>query len=78
MQAPWVMVSAVDALAFEKDYTEHILASTLRQGDIVVLDNLSANRVVGFNKLLPPAVLTFNTCRLTRPISIRLSNAVES
>lgn len=43
VQAPWVMAGAVDALAFE-NYTEQILAPTLRRDDIVVLDNLSAHK----------------------------------
>lgn len=43
VQAPWVMAGALDAWAFE-NYIEQILAPTLRRGDIVVLDNLSAHK----------------------------------
>ena len=43
VQAPWVMAGAVDGWVFE-NYTEQILAPTLRRGDIVVLDNLSAHK----------------------------------
>lgn len=43
VQAPWVMAGALTALDFE-NYTEQILAPTLRRGDVVVLDNLSVHK----------------------------------
>ena len=43
IQAPWVIVGALDATTFE-GYIELILAPTLRRGDIVILDNLSAHK----------------------------------
>lgn len=43
LQAPWVLKGAMDGTAFEA-YVEHVLAPTLRRGDIVVLDNLSAHK----------------------------------
>lgn len=42
VQAPWLLDGAMDSLAFEV-YTEHVLAPTLRRGDVVLLDNLSAH-----------------------------------
>lgn len=41
--APWVLAGALDTVAFEA-YVEHELAQTLRRGDIVLLDNLSAHK----------------------------------
>ena len=43
VQAPWVVAGAIDAWVFE-NYTAEILAPTLRRGDIVVMDNLSAHK----------------------------------
>lgn len=43
IDAPWVLKGAMDGTAFEA-YVEHVLAPTLRRGDIVVLDNLSAHK----------------------------------
>ena len=44
--APWVLDAAMDGDAF-RTYVRHVLAPTLRQGDIVVLDNLPAHKVAG-------------------------------
>jgi transposase len=41
--APWVLNGAMDMAAFET-YVESELAKTLRRGDIVLLDNLSAHK----------------------------------
>jgi transposase len=43
LEAPWVLKGAMDGTAFAA-YVEHVLAPTLRRGDIVVLDNLSAHK----------------------------------
>ena len=43
VQAPLVIAGALDAITFE-GYVELVLAPTLRRGDIVVLDNLSAHK----------------------------------
>ncbi len=43
LKAPWVIPGAMNATAFEA-YVEHVLAPTLRAGDIVVLDNLKAHQ----------------------------------
>jgi transposase len=43
IDAPWVLHGAMDRPAFEA-YVEQVLAPTLRRGDIVVLDNLSAHK----------------------------------
>ena len=41
--APMVIEGATDAAIF-RAYVKHVLAATLRQGDIVVLDNLSSHK----------------------------------
>ncbi len=41
--APWVLEGAMDTAAFEA-YVESELMKTLRRGDIVLLDNLSAHK----------------------------------
>jgi transposase len=43
VQAPWVLEGSMDGPAFEA-YVQHVLAPTLRRGDIVVLDNLSPHK----------------------------------
>lgn len=42
-QAPWVFRGALDGEMF-KAYVEHVLAPTLRPGDILVMDNLSTHK----------------------------------
>jgi transposase len=43
IQAPWMFEGAMDTLAFDT-YVEQVLAPTLRPGDIVLVDNLSAHK----------------------------------
>jgi transposase len=43
IQAPMILEGAVDTLAFEA-YVEHVLAPSLKPGQIVVLDNLSVHK----------------------------------
>jgi hypothetical protein len=43
VQAPWLFAGAMNRLAFDT-YLERVLAPTLRPGDIVLLDNLSAHK----------------------------------
>lgn len=42
-QAPWVLPGPMDGQAFAV-WAEHVLAHTLKPGDIVVMDNLSAHK----------------------------------
>ena len=46
LSAPWLLDSAMDGDAF-RTYVEHVLAPTLKPGDIVVMDNLPAHKVAG-------------------------------
>lgn len=43
IQAPWVLEGAMNTLAFET-YVQQVLAPTLRRGDVVLVDNLSAHK----------------------------------
>lgn len=51
MTAPWVLDGAMDGDAF-RTYVLHVLAPTLRRGDVVVLDNLPAHKVAGVREAI--------------------------
>ena len=73
VQAPWVLKGTMDGTAFAA-YVEHVLTPTLRRGDIVVLDNLSAHKGERIRQLiegrgarleyLPPYSPDFNPIEL--------------
>ena len=46
LTAPWVLEGPMDGDGF-RVYVRHVLAPTLRRGDVVVLDNLPAHKVAG-------------------------------
>jgi len=43
VEAPWLLDGPMHALAFEA-YCRHVLGPTLREGDIVICDNLSSHK----------------------------------
>lgn len=49
--APMTIDGAVDGLVF-KAYVEQVLCPTLCEGDVVVMDNLSAHKVAGVRELI--------------------------
>ncbi|MBB4632962.1 transposase [Sphingosinicella soli] len=51
MTAPWVLDGPMDGGAF-RTYVQHILAPTLRRGDVVVLDNLPAHKVASIRETI--------------------------
>jgi transposase len=51
LTAPWVLDGAMDGDAF-RTYVRHILAPTLKRGDVVVLDNLPAHKVAGIQEMI--------------------------
>lgn len=51
MTAPWVLDDPMDGTAFCA-YVRHILAPTLKRGDVVVLDNLPAHKVAGVREAI--------------------------
>lgn len=73
VNAPWVLGGAMDSPAFET-YVQHVLAPTLRRGDLVLMDNLAAHRCARVRHLieargarlifLPPYSPDFNPIEL--------------
>jgi transposase len=51
MTALWVLDGPMDGEAF-RAYVRHILAPTLKRGDVVVLDNLPAHKVAGVREAI--------------------------
>ena len=51
LTAPWVLDGPMDGEAF-RVYVRHVLAPTLRRGDVVVLDNLPAHKVPGVREAI--------------------------
>lgn len=51
VKAPWLLEGSMNGPAFET-YVEHVLAPSLRRGDIVVLDNLTPHKQTGVRRLL--------------------------
>ena len=51
IQAPMTVGGAVDGIVF-KVYVEKVLYPTLTRGDVVVMDNLPAHKVVGIRELI--------------------------
>ena len=51
MTATWVLDRAMDGDAF-RIYVQHVLAPTLKRGDVVVLDNLPAHKVTGIREAI--------------------------
>jgi transposase len=51
VQAPMTISGAVDGVVF-KTYVKEVLCPTLSEGDVVVMDNLSAHKVAGIRELI--------------------------
>ena len=51
VNAPWVFEGAMNTVAFET-YVECVLCPTLRRGEIVVMDNLSAHKSARVSQLI--------------------------
>ncbi len=66
--APCVFDGPMDGASF-LTYVEHFLAPTLRDGDIVLMDNLARHKVAGVKQLNRRA-RSFATCQLIAPTSI--------
>jgi transposase len=54
LDAPWVLDGAMDATAF-KTYLREVLAPTLSEGDVVVMDNLPAHKVAEVRNIIEQA-----------------------
>src|SRR3984893_17484196 len=77
LTAPCVIDGPMNGNAFLA-YVEQILVPTLKPGDIVVLDNLSAHKVPGFGKRSKPQAQSCFTCLPIRRTSIRSSNSSQN
>jgi len=51
LQAPWILEGALNGESF-KLYVAHVLAPTLRAGDILIMDNLTTHKVSGIAELI--------------------------
>ncbi len=51
MTTPWVLDGPMDGEAF-RVYARHVLAPTLKRGDVVVLDNLPCHKVAGIREAI--------------------------
>jgi len=51
ISAPMTVAGAVDGVVF-RTYVEAVLAPTLTEGDIVIMDNLGAHKVAGVSQLI--------------------------
>ncbi len=73
IEAPWVIEGAMNGIAFAT-YSEHVLGPSLRAGDLLVIDNLSAHKNVEAQRaleargvqvvFLPPYSSDFNPIEL--------------
>ena len=54
IEAPLVIEGAMDSMVF-RGYVERILVSTLRPGDVVVMDNLSPHKTLGVQEAIEAA-----------------------
>ena len=70
MTAPMVLDGAMNADAF-RAYIEQVLMPTLTPGDIVIMDNLPAHKVVGIREAMRRQVRSCGICHPTFQTSIR-------
>ena len=64
LTAPWVLDGPMDGGAF-RTYVQHVVAPTLKRGDVVVLDNLPAHKAAGILEAIAAAALRSSTCHPT-------------
>lgn len=74
MLASMTVESATDGEVFLA-YLDHVLCPCLRPGQVVVMDNLAAHKVQGYENGLKRWEGNCSTCHLTRPISTPSNNA---
>src|SRR5882724_10652787 len=77
LTAPCVIDGPMNGNAFLA-YIEQVLALSLKPGDIVVLDNLSAHKVLVCARLSRPQAERRFTCLSTRQTSTRSSTSSQS
>lgn len=72
VEAPWVIEGAMNGAAFAT-YSEHVLGPTLQAGDLLIIDNLSANKNAAARAALEARGVQVVFLPPTRPTSIRSS-----
>lgn len=65
--APWLVEGPIDGESF-RTYVEKVLVPTLREGDIVILDNLGSHKGKAVRALIRAAGPNSSSCPNTRPI----------
>ncbi len=68
MGSSLIVEGATTSVVFEA-YVEQVLAPSLRSGQVVVMDNLSAHKGERIKELIEGGVASSSTCRPTLPIS---------
>jgi len=66
IDAPWLLDGPIDGESF-RTYVERILAPTLRDGDIVIMDNLGSHKGKTVRQLLRPSGPNSSSCPNTLP-----------
>jgi hypothetical protein len=77
MIAPFVLDGPINRLAFET-YAERVLVPELRQGDVVVMDNLSSHKGQKVRESIERQAPAFSTFRPIARTSIRLRTPLPS
>ena len=77
MIAPFVLDGPINRSSFET-YVERVVVPELRQGDIVVMDNLSSHKGPKVREMIEAAGASLLFCRPTRQTSIRLKTPSPS
>jgi DDE superfamily endonuclease len=65
--APWLIDGPINGGAFLL-YIEKVLVPTLRQGDIVIMDNLGSHKANAVRRAIAQPAPGSSTCRNIRPI----------
>ena len=77
LDAPLVIDGPINGESFAA-YVEQVLVPTLKQGDIVVLDNLGSHKGAAVRLMIRAVGARCSSCRPTAPISIRSSRSSPS
>jgi hypothetical protein len=77
IDAPLVIEGPINGESFAA-YVEQVLVPTLKEADIVVLDNLGSHRGAGVRSMIRAAGARVFSCRPIAPISTRSSKSSRS
>jgi len=71
IDAPWLLEGPIDGESF-RTYVEQVLVPTLREGDIVIMDNLGSHKGKAVRQLIRSAPTTSETQAMPQPKIIML------